>query len=74
MSVKVGQSVKAGQLLVTINNADIQAKGGQVDAQIMQAQANYDIAKKDFERFQNLYNNQSASQKELDDMKARFEI
>lgn len=74
MPVQVGQSVRAGQQLVSINSTDIQAKGGQADAGIMQAQAAYDAAKKDFERFQNLFNSQSASQKELDDMKARFDM
>lgn len=72
--VKVGQQVSAGQQLVTINNTDIQAKGGQADAQILQAQAAYDAAKKDYERFRNLFNTQSASQKELDDMKVRFDM
>ncbi|UBB90374.1 efflux RND transporter periplasmic adaptor subunit [Candidatus Kaistella beijingensis] len=70
----VGDFVSAGQGLVSINNTDIQAKGGQANAQIAQAQANFNIAQKDFQRFQNLYNNQSASQKELDDMRARYEI
>jgi len=74
MPVQVGQSVRAGQQLVSINSTDIQAKGGQADAQIMQAQAAYDAAKKDYERFLNLFNSQSASQKELDDMKARFDM
>jgi multidrug efflux pump subunit AcrA (membrane-fusion protein) len=60
--------------LVSINATDIQAKGGQANAQISQAQANYNIAKKDYERFQNLYKSQSASQKELDDMRARYEM
>ena len=74
MKAEVGQQVKTGQLLVSINASDIQAKGGQANAQIAQAQANYNSAKKDYERFQNLYKSQSASQKELDDMKARFEM
>lgn len=74
MKAEVGQNVRAGQLLVSINATDIQAKGGQANAQISQAQANYNIAKKDYERFQNLYKSQSASQKELDDMKARYEM
>ena len=74
MKAEVGQNVSAGQLLVSINATDIQAKGGQANAQISQAQANYNIAKKDYERFQNLYKSQSASQKELDDMRARYEI
>lgn len=74
MKAEVGQNVSAGQLLVSINAADIQAKGGQASAQISQAQASYNIAKKDYERFQNLYKSQSASQKELDDMRARYEM
>ncbi len=72
--IEVGQSVRAGQQLVSINNTDVQAKGGQADAQISQAQANYNIAKKDYERFKNLFESQSASQKELDDMTARYEM
>lgn len=74
LRVEVGDYVNAGQSLVSINNTDIQAKGGQASANIAQAQANYNIAKKDYERFQNLYKNQSASQKELDDMRARYEM
>ena len=74
MKAEVGQNVNAGQLLVSINSTDIQAKGGQASAQISQAQANYNLAKKDYERFQNLYKSQSASQKELDDMRARYEM
>ena len=73
MRAEVGQYVNAGQLLVSINNTDIQAKGGQASANIAQAQANYNIAKKDFERFQNLYKNQSASQKDLEYQQAIFE-
>ena len=74
MKAEVGQNVRAGQLLVSINATDIQAKGGQANAQIAQAQAAYNSAKKDYERFQNLYKSQSASQKELDDMRARYEM
>lgn len=74
VNVKVGQKVKAGQLLVTINNADLQAKKAQVDASILQATAGFNNAKKDFERFTALFNQQSASQKELDDMTSRYEM
>lgn len=74
LNVKVGQKVSKGQLLVRINNSDLKAKEGQIKAQISQAQANYNIAEKDYNRFKNLYENQSASQKELDDMTARFEM
>jgi RND family efflux transporter MFP subunit len=72
--VKVGQKVGAGQLLVSINNTDLLAKKAQVDASILQATAGYNNAKKDYDRFVNLFAQQSASQKELDDMTARFEM
>jgi RND family efflux transporter MFP subunit len=72
--VKVGQKVGAGQLLVSINNTDLQAKKAQVDASILQATAGYNNAKKDYDRFTALFKQQSASQKELDDMTARYEM
>ena len=72
--VKTGQKVGAGQLLVSINNNDLQAKKAQVDAAILQATAGYNNAKKDYDRFVNLFAQQSASQKELDDMTSRFEM
>jgi RND family efflux transporter MFP subunit len=72
--VQVGQKVSAGQLLISINNTDLQAKKAQVDASILQATAGYNNAKKDYDRFVNLFKQQSASQKELDDMTARYEM
>lgn len=72
--VKVGQKVNAGQLLVSINNTDLQAKKAQVEASILQATTAYNNAKKDYERFTALFNQQSASQKELDDMTSRYEM
>lgn len=74
VNVKVGQHITAGQLLVSINNADLQAKKAQVDASILQATAGYNNAKKDFDRFTALFNQQSASQKELDDITSRYEM
>lgn len=72
--VKVGQKVGAGQVLVNINNTDLQAKKAQVDASILQATAGFNNAKKDYDRFVHLFKLQSASQKELDDMTARYEM
>jgi len=72
--VKVGQRVNAGQLVVSINNSDLLAKKGQLDATILQATAAFTNAKKDYDRFQNLFKQQSASQKELDDVTARYEM
>lgn len=74
VQVKVGQKVSAGQLLVSVNSTDLQAKKAQVEASILQATAGYNNAKKDYDRFVALFAQQSASQKELDDMTSRYEM
>ena len=74
LQVKVGDEIAKGELLVSINNADLQAKKAQVEASIIQASANYNNAKKDHERFVALFDKGSASQKELDDMTMRFQM
>ena len=72
--VNVGDKVTKGQLLVSINNADLSAKNAQTSAGITEAQAAFNNAEKDYQRFQNLFAEQSASQKELDDQRARYEM
>ena len=42
--------------------------------QLNQAKANFDLAQKDKERFKNLYDSQSITKKQLDDVVTRFEI
>lgn len=74
VKVNVGDRVNKGQLLVAINNADLQAKSAQVNASITEATVAFNNAQKDFNRFQNLFADNSASQKELDDMTARYEM
>jgi len=72
--VNVGDKVKKGQLLVSINNTDLQAKRAQVAAGITEATAAFNNAQKDYNRFKNLFADNSASQKELDDITANFEM
>jgi len=72
--VNVGDKVSKGQLLVSINNADLQAKRAQVNAGITEAKAAFNNALKDYNRFKNLFSENSASQKEMDDMTANFEM
>ena len=72
--VNVGDKVKEGQLLVSINNSDLQAKRAQVNAGITEATAAFNNAQKDYNRFKNLFADNSASQKELDDMTANFNM
>ncbi|WP_045801904.1 efflux RND transporter periplasmic adaptor subunit [Flagellimonas lutaonensis] len=72
--VRVGQKVNKDDLLVVINNMDLRAKKAQVSASIIEAKAAFANAKKDYDRFVNLFQKNSASQKELDDMTARYEM
>jgi RND family efflux transporter MFP subunit len=72
--VNVGDKVSQGQLLVAINNADLQAKQAQVNASITEANAAFTNAQKNYDRFKNLFAENSASQKELDDITAQFNM
>jgi RND family efflux transporter MFP subunit len=72
--VKVGDKVRKGQLLVSINNTGLQAKRAQVNAGITEATAAYNNAQKDYNRFKSLFADNSASQKEMDDMTANYEM
>ncbi|MEX1383636.1 efflux RND transporter periplasmic adaptor subunit [Lutibacter sp.] len=72
--VKVGQKVTSGQLLLSINSADINAQKAQVTASIAEATAAFTNAEKDYNRFKALFESNSASQKEMDDMTANYEM
>ncbi|MBT8261037.1 MAG: efflux RND transporter periplasmic adaptor subunit [Bacteroidia bacterium] len=72
--VKVGDKVRKGQLLLSINNVDLTAKLAQVNASITEADAAFCNAEKDYNRFKNLFSQNSASQKELDDMTAHYNM
>lgn len=68
IKVKAGDKVSKGQLLITISNDDVMAKLAQADAMLSSANAVYASAQKDLQRFSNLYNQKSASAKELDNV------
>lgn len=72
LKVKIGDHVNKDQLLVTISNQDILAKRAQTDAMISEAQAAMNNAQKDFDRFTILYNQQSATAKELDNVTFQY--
>ena len=72
--VKVGDKVRKGQLLLSINSSDLQAKKAQVNASIMQAKAGFVNAEKDYNRFKNLLSQNSISQKEMDDITAHYNM
>jgi len=66
IKVKAGEKVQKGQLLVSISNDDILAKKAQAQAMVSEAEAALTDAKKDYERFAELYKQNSASEKEFE--------
>jgi RND family efflux transporter MFP subunit len=72
--VNVGDKVSKGQLLVSIKNTDLQAKKAQVTASITEASVAFKNAEKDYNRFKSLFADNSASQKEFDDITANYEM
>lgn len=74
VNVRIGDKVRKGQLLLSINSADMSAKLAQVSAKIIEAEAAFVNAKKDYERYTDLFAEESASQKELDDVTAQFNM
>lgn len=72
--VQVGDKVRKGELLLSVNNADISAKLAQVNASITEATAAFTNAEKDYNRFTTLFQENSASQKELDDITAHYNM
>ena len=70
--VKTGDRVARGQLLAMVWNDDLKAKRSQADAMIAEAEGVYGTAQKDYDRFNNLYKQQSATAKELDNVTLQF--
>ena len=72
VTVDVGAMVKKGQLLATISSDDIRARVAQTNAGISEAEANLANARKDLDRFTQLYQKQSASAKEMDNITLQY--
>lgn len=72
MNVNIGDRVRKGQVLATISNDDILAKRAQADAAIAQAEVASKNAQRDYERFQVLYKQQSASAKEVENVTMQY--
>ena len=72
--VEPGQKVSKGQLLVQIKDQDIRAKKSQVKANMIKAEAAFKNGKKDFDRFTVLFEQKSASQKEMDDVTTHYNM
>jgi cobalt-zinc-cadmium efflux system membrane fusion protein len=67
--VKVGDYVKAGQLLMTVEGLEV----GEIKAGYLKARANYDNAKANYERQKKLFDEKIGSQKSLLESQAEYE-
>ncbi|PKQ61601.1 hypothetical protein BZG02_15555 [Labilibaculum filiforme] len=74
IKVETGQKVIKDQVLVEIHAKDIQAKKAQLKANKLEAEAAYTNAKKDYDRFTVLFEQKSASQKEMDDVSTQYNM
>ncbi len=66
--VRQGDAVKKGQLLISINSADLNAKTEQVRSMVAEANAAYQSAERDYQRYKTLHEQNSVSDKELENM------
>jgi RND family efflux transporter MFP subunit len=73
-NVETGQKVKKDQILVEIHAKDVRAKKAQVKANQIEAEAAYNNAKKDYDRYVVLFDQKSASQKEMDDVSTQYNM
>ena len=74
LDVEEGDQVYAGQTLVQIKSADIQATVSRVDAGIKEAQAALKNVEINYQRIKTLYEKESATRKEFDDITAQYEM
>lgn len=74
LAVEEGDAVSAGQVLVQIKSADIQATVSRVEAGIREAEAALKNVEINYNRIKNLYEKQSATRREFDDISTQLEM
>lgn len=74
IAVHEGDVVKKGQLLFTIDSSDIEGQVAQAQAGSAQAVAALNDAKLDYERFSNLYKEESIPKLQYDKIKLQYSI
>jgi len=74
LDVQVGQNVKQGDLLFSIDSADIKSAIVQANAAYKQALAGLKNAKLDFNRFSKLYKEASVSKQQFDKVRLQYSV
>lgn len=70
--VKQGDVVKQGQTLVVINSSDLKAKEAQAQAALVEAEAVQKDAQRDYQRYKTLHEQESVSDKELENVTLKY--
>ena len=73
-TVNEGQSVRKGQLLVQIKSDDLKQQSEQTKFAIKEAQAAFDNAQTNYDRFKTLFGQQSCTKFELDNAKMQYDM
>ena len=73
IAVKVGDAVRAGQLIARLDDKDYKLNMQQVEAQFNQAEAQVRKAEADYDRVRSLYENRNAARSDLDAARAARE-
>jgi RND family efflux transporter MFP subunit len=74
IKVDAGDSVKKGDLLLRLDSKELAERKAQAKAALVAATADQERAKGDFERFQSLFEKQSISKKQFDDVTAAYDV
>ncbi len=69
---EIGEQVQKGQVLIQIKDDDLQARKAQIESGLEEVNANLELVEKDYNRFKTLFEQGSATQRELDEVQTTF--
>lgn len=74
LDVEEGDFVKEGDVLIRIKDDNLQAQKSQVESSLIEAQAGLQNVETNYNRIKNLYEQESATKKEFDDISTEYEM
>lgn len=74
LDLEEGDYAAKGSILVRIKDDNLQAQKNQIEAGLQEARASFKNAEKNYRRFKALFEKESATQKELDDITTQYEM
>lgn len=72
--VEIGSSVQAGQVLAEINQSDMADQITKAEGSVSAAQAQYDLASTNYQRYQQLYDQEAISRLQLDQAEQAYKV